>query len=144
MIREEYIELREHNKNLAKKLRISKHLSRKFESRLAKCLNKSNLPEFMKDKDSSYQEIQKEMQIEREKGNLDYPYLEFRSNHIFLSMCRGKTLDQIEPNRVNDTSTVYMVNARVIKLCEKYELEFEVDNMTIVSVKRHWIEEKVA
>lgn len=65
---------------------------------------------------------------------------EFRIMHVFLSLLRGKTIDQIEPNAREDYDFC-CVHTQVEKLCEKYDLicDMDVNPKRVLSIERPWI-----
>lgn len=73
---------------------------------------------------------------------------DYRYRHIFMSLLRGKTREQIEHNFLlqEPKNGLYCWREQKIKsICEKYGLECDVDeNYKVISIKRDWIVTKVA
>lgn len=72
----------------------------------------------------------------------------FRTMHIFLCLCRGRTREQIENNfedQAHSNYNHYSVERELDKLCDKYNLETDFDeNRRVLTIERHWAKQAVA
>ncbi len=72
---------------------------------------------------------------------------DFRTKHVFMSLLRGKSRNQIESNFETKemNSLLRCLENDIRKLCEKYELECDNDeHLRVISITRHWIQNREA
>jgi len=127
MTREEYLELKEANKKLAKQIKNYKTGHKQ--------LNKY-CREFFTDKSKTRAQLWSDPEYIKLCSEIpDNPYLEYRANHIFLSLCRGKTREQIE-NKRRESYETFRLEKQIINLCEQYGLKYST--MTEVVNQPSW------
>jgi hypothetical protein len=130
MTKEQYLQLKDELKALAKELTSDKQEFKqkqrnhsKVEKEQGSCITdayESNNSTKIEQLNNSYVPMTKAQESLREKK------LQYRTKHIFYSMARGKTIEQIEPV-VTNTETRDYYREKVYKdaehLCEKYSVE---------------------
>jgi hypothetical protein len=129
MTREQYLELKSELKNTSSTLR-----SLKKQLRVDMSLQSRKLP---------YGDP-----ICLQQGKVNGLKLDYRVKHIFMSLLRGKSREQIENNFLvqEPKNGLYSTREQKLKtLCDKYNLEYDQDeSYKIISITRHWITDKNA
>lgn len=123
MTRDDYINLKTNLKENVKRLRSLKYLVREDESSASRGLPGSGSP------------------LSQTRRDLRDLYRDVRTNHVFMSLIRGRTRVQIENNfetQAPENGLYSWLDKDIKTLCEKYELEYEVnEHYKVISIIGH-------
>lgn len=122
MEKEQYFELKNESKRLAKRIKELKKL-------VCKGWYKRGLDRIQR----------QELTFELSRNQF-----EFRCKHIFLCLCRGRTREQIENNFIKQTDT-WLLNRNLRNMCEEYNVDFDCDEKNkVLTIERSWVRQKIA
>lgn len=157
MTKQDYIDLKVYYKELVSKRKDEKRFNKQLQSEYSKQLNKYLQDNSIQRYSNKYWDTvwQFNKELTKKLQTVNNYYFEVRSIHIFLSLCRGKTREQIELKTRDNFHTVMIIENKLKELCEKYTLEYDCDLIPthineltlehfkqynkIIGIKRHWI-----